>query len=69
MEHNMKTNEEPLYALDLPQLRVYWEQEDSEVDDRQPPDNDPQGDGDWAHIEAYWAGRNHARRRSARIAA
>jgi hypothetical protein len=65
----MKTNEEPLGTRDLPRLRVCWGEEDSEVDDRQPPDNSPQGYSDWACVESYWAGRNRAGRRSARIAA
>lgn len=65
----MKTNEESLQIVELPQLRVCQGEEDTEFNDRQPPDKPPRGHDDWAHIEAYWAGRNYAGRRSARIAA
>lgn len=65
----MKTGEKQELAADIPELKVVLKEEDSEVEERRPPDKNDPDYNDWARTEAYWAGRNHAGRRSARIAA
>lgn len=65
----MRTTDEQLQVIDAPRLHVFWGEENSDDDNRRPLDKNYEGHGDWVHIEAYWAGRNYAGRRSARIAA
>jgi hypothetical protein len=61
---NFKTSDR-----ELPRLRVFWGDGAVEHDDQPPPD--PGHRFGWLRdrSERYWAGRNYASRRSARIAA
>ena len=65
----MQSNEEQLHETGIPQLRVFWGEEASEVNDFPPPDPTCQARCEWLRQEAYWAGRNRARRFSARLVA
>lgn len=65
----MSMIDEQPYSADSPDLRVYWGDETDEFDDRSESHRDEDDHHDRAEIEAYWAGRNHAGRKSARIAA
>jgi hypothetical protein len=65
----MKTNEELCYEEDSPQLRLFVGSEDSEVDDRVPPDPGGQTPHESVRSDSYWAGRAYAGRRSGRRAA
>ena len=65
----MKTNEEQSHEIDLPQLRIFRGEEGDEVIDQSPTDPPPDGQAEWANVEEYWAGRNRAKRISARWAA
>jgi hypothetical protein len=62
----MKRLPEQEIKNDVPPLRIYREEENSGHEDGgfRPDDRPPFGDG-----EAFWAGRNLAMRRSARVAA
>ena len=64
-----KTIEEQLHGTDVPQLRVFAGEEEDEVGDRRPPDPSRQTHREWMRQEAYWAGRNRAKRLSARLVA
>ena len=65
----MEIDKEPLCDSDVPQLRVFSGEEADEASDRDLPDPIRQARREWVRREAYWAGRNRARRLSARLVA
>lgn len=64
-----KIIEEDLHETNVPQLRVFVGEEEDKGDDLCPPDPDRSPRPEWMRQEAYWAGRNHAKRFSARLVA
>jgi hypothetical protein len=54
---------------DVPQLRVFFGDDSNQSEEKRPPDPAVQAPRQWRQLEAYWAGRIPAGRRSARLAA
>jgi hypothetical protein len=65
----IKINEERLCETDTPQLRVFQEDEENQSDDFRPSEPTRPTRREWMRNEAFWAGRNRARRLSARLVA
>ena len=65
----IKINEEQSRETDTSQLRVFRGDEENETDDFRPPEPTRQTRREWMRREAFWAGRNRARRFSARLVA
>ncbi len=60
---------EKLLGTEVPRLRVVGGEENDSDDVRTPPDLSGKERRDWEMNEAFWAGRNCARRISARLVA
>jgi hypothetical protein len=65
----IKIDEEQSCETDTPQLRVFRGDEENEADDFRPPEPTGRTRREWLLKEAFWAGRNRARRFSARLVA
>lgn len=64
-----KIDEQRVPRTDVPELRVFWGTEENGGDDQPPPEPTRQTEREWMRREAFWAGRNRARRVSARLVA
>ena len=65
----MTTREQELQRVDVPRLRVFRGAEEEDGDDDRLPDPTNDAQRQWAQREAFWAGRNRAKRVSARLVA
>ena len=65
----MTTDEEQLRETDVPRLRVFRGAEEDDGGDDRLPDPTSRAQREWARCEAFWAGRNRAKRLSARLVA
>lgn len=65
----MRANEEQEQETDIPQLKVFSGEEGGGGDDRPPTDPMHEARREWLGREAYWAGRNRAKRISTRLVA
>ncbi len=65
----MRKREESLPVKEDAQLRIFRGEEDNPVGCRLPLDSGGKDRRDWEEKEAFWAGRNHAGRISARLVA
>jgi len=65
----MEANVQQLYSTDATRLRVYWGEEANDAGGYGRTDKNRDMLRKWARHESFWAGRNRAARRSARLAA
>jgi hypothetical protein len=65
----MKSHKEQHNENDVPQLRVFRGDDERATDDPDPSNPSRQALRAWAQREAFWAGRNRAKRLSARLVA
>ena len=65
----IETNEKQLDAAEVPPLRVFCGEEESQSEDHRPSEPAGRSRREWLEREVFWAGRNRARRLSARLVA
>jgi hypothetical protein len=68
-EGEMEANIQHLNSTDVARLRVYWGEDENDAGDGSRAQSNRDVLRRWARHESFWAGRNRAARRSARLAA